>query len=244
MDAQPLLWVSDASLDRLREALSGRLASWAQAWGLPTPGVPLVRPWSGSDAEGSKVDSNTNPSDLTLATSLPAAWADGLSQAFFGGKGLRSAIVTSVLQDCHDQLRAALLPPDAAATGTQAKCPGHVGAQLEVVLLGHTWVVVWPIAALLAGEHLVRPKAASVPRWASEPALAPCSVSLQAIVGTAEVDVLGVMNLAPGDVIVLRQRLDDPVAVHGVNTPLRLHAHLGAQADRIALQWLPTPTAA
>jgi flagellar motor switch protein FliM len=64
---------------------------------------------------------------------------------------------------------------------------------------------------------------------------------MRAVVGTADVDVLGLLNLAPGDVIVLYQRLDDPIAVWGLDSALRLSAHLGSTEGQVAVQWLPTP---
>lgn len=229
-DVRPLLWVSDSALERLRLAVQQRVDQWAQSWGLPNTDPARVALWHhGDDAVSA---------DLATAEGLPPAWASALSKTLFKGSGMRSAIVGPVLTDCHEQLRAAACPPPAEPSLAASPGHGHAGARVTLTLLGQQWVVQWTVAAMQMAGYLARPAPGPVAAWSAEATLAPLQVDLKAVIGQAEVDVLGLLNLAPGDVIVLRQRLDDPIHVQGEGTPLNLLAHLGTLQGHVAMQWV------
>ncbi len=231
---RPLLWVAAVTQERFKAAIYARLVSWAGAWGLPSPAEPEV-----TDTLP------TEPGSLDLAeptADSTGPWRDRLALAVLGSGVQGSALAESVIQDCHNQFRAALLPPELPARGPAAAGePGHLGLTLRAEVLGSAWHVTWSSEALLAAGVIVRPALPPLPAWQPESSLSALPVPMRAVVGTADVDVLGLLNLAPGDVIVLYQRLDDPIAVWGLDSALRLSAHLGSTEGQVAVQWLPTP---
>lgn len=150
------------------------------------------------------------------------------------------------MQEATTDLQASLRRRFQTAPGERAWQPsplGHAGVAVNFELLGHRFVMALDPEELRAGGWLKLPPSAALPKVALEQALASVAVPLTAQLGSAAVSAAEVLQLQPGDVLLLEQTLDAPLQVVCAGSPLRLHAHLGTtpatkgSAQR-AMRWL------
>lgn len=234
--AHPLVWLAPARVDRLSEAVRITLADWTSAWGLPAAGA-IHAEISGADA------ATVATSDaIDLLAPAPGRWCHAIARALFQLGAGESAIVDAVVSRLANQLRHKLEVqfPRQSAQASSLGLPGHQGVQISSELLGLRCGIHLGIPQLRDGGWL---KCAPLPRLPAvnfERAVSELPVPLVAELGRASVNVNELMQLAPGDVLLLEETLDAPLRVGSPGCSLALSAHLGALADppRRAARWL------
>lgn len=231
-----LCWLGPALVGRLSEAVSGTLAGWTSVWGLPPAGLIHAEILEdGAEAAW--------PSDLVdLLAPPPRHWLDAIARALFPLGAGESVIVDAVIRRMAEQLQQRLqghFPrqlPDESAAGL----PGHRGVLITSELLGLRCRLQLGIAELREGGWLKCAALPALPALNLERAVGELPVPLVAELGRASVSVNDLMQLAPGDVLLLEESLDAPLRVGSPGCSLALSAHLGSLDDppRRAARWL------
>jgi flagellar motor switch/type III secretory pathway protein FliN len=232
----PIKWLPDALPGEVEAALRDTLDRWARDWGAPAAAGLSARVLAAHEVPGP----SASPWDA-----MPKAWSGALGRALLGPAATGSPVAQRALEDATADLQALLrqrFQPQPSEPFTPAAV-GHGGIEVGFELLGQRFGFVLDIAALQAGGWLTatpRPRLAAV---AFEQALHGLPVPLTARLGHASVSVTDLLQLRPGDIVLLAETLDAPLQVTSPGSPLLLTAHLGASADRAApdrraMRWL------
>lgn len=231
---QLLAWLPPSTCGRVAKDADEVLSGWAATWGLPAPGQSQCEPLAAGRA---------TPDDFIDLRAPPASdLKKALSQALFDFDGSGSAVVETVIRQIVETLALQLSQVFApASTGAEAHGPlGHQGARVSLELLGLRCGFLLTCTQLRVSGKLAVPLPGPLPGVNLEQALAETPLSLIAELGRAEVNLDDLMQLAPGDVLLLKERLDTPLRVVVRGSAMDLSAHLGAFADppQRAMRWL------
>lgn len=231
----PLKWLPDALPGQVETALRDVLDRWAREWGAPLATTVAVRLLSTRESP---------------ATALPAPWdgelpnalTSALSQALLGSVAASSPVALGALQAAIDDLRSALrlrFRPEPARPFAPARV-GHGGVEASFDLMGQRFGFVLDVAALQSNGWLAAPSPRRLTAVAIEQALRDLPVPLTAQLGHASVSVTDILQLRPGDVLLLAETLDAPLKVISPGSALQLTAHLGASttSPARAMRWL------
>lgn len=236
---QGILWLPESLCEQLAAELQALLAAWAQAWGLPAPGpVQAQRLTSAALAP--------SPDTIDLLAPPSAAWRGALAQAVFKNR-IDSPVVEGVVrrmsERLQEQLRSSVAPQSATADSASPQGPGHQGVAVTVEILGKSCGIVLSNNQLVQTGRLRRPASPSLPPVNLDSAMALLPVPLVAELGRASLNVGDLLQLTPGDVLVLHEALASPLRLVSPGSALALTAHLGASPDSTqrALRWA-TPT--
>ncbi|WP_457447627.1 FliM/FliN family flagellar motor switch protein [Roseateles sp. P5_E4] len=165
-----------------------------------------------------------------------------IAQALFKFDLLGSSIAAEVIRRVTEPLTARLVGhfvPERMG-GEESGPLGDWGAHVTVELLGHRCGFVLTCAQLRASGRLGVPANPPLPGVHLEHALAQVQVPLVAQLGRADINLDELMQLAPGDVLLLKETLDEPLRVIAPGSSLELSAHLGTFANppQRAVRWL------
>lgn len=229
-----LCWLPSALCAELSAALQGSLAQWTSAWGLPSAGQVHARLL---DADGAV------PAAFVDLLAPPAVdWLDALARALFKLGAGESDIVDAVIHRMTNQLEQQLQRrfPHGPPSEPRSGMPGHRGMQLTVELLGRRCGVELGVSQLRAGGWLKSASLAPLQRVNFEQAAKELPVPFVAELGRATLSVSDLMQLTPGDVLLLEESLDAPLRMTSPGCAIALTAHLGATANpqRRAARWL------
>lgn len=243
-DVRPIRWVGSAALEAAQRATEACLANWAEDWGLTPAGSCVAAPLDHAGAAHLLASADTRgfPGSLSAFVNMSPSWPTAMRGGLFRRDTGGSAIAEHVAGRAHEALLAALgtslasKQTSRAAEAAQPGTPGHWGACVRVVWLDCEWRLLmhW---ALLSQRGWVPPRAKPPTlRWAPETTLAPLVVPLQAVVGSAAVEVRDLMSLEAGDVLVLGQPAERPIELRASGLPLRFEALLGTLGQLRAAQ--------
>jgi hypothetical protein len=231
---QVLAWLPAALCGEIAKEVDGLLSSWAATWGLSAPSAVKCEPIAAGAAE---------PHGFIDLLAAPSAdLKKAIAQALFKFDLLGSPVVDEVIRRATEPLARQLLesfgpqPLDGGEHGLL----GDLGVHVAVQLLGQRCGFSLTCARLRACGKLVVPAAQPLTGVNLEHALAEVSVPLVAELGRADINLDELMQLAPGDVLLLRETLDAPLRVVAPGSALALSAHLGAISDppQRAVRWL------
>lgn len=223
-----IVWVPAALRERLCAELQALLDDWTRAWGLPGADMPQAHALdAGSPA--------LPPEVVDLLAPASAAWRDALALALMKVRcqsPIADGVVRRVVTSLHEALQTAFgTAPGAPTAAVGTAGPGHHGVVLSVQLLGRRCAMVLTNAQLRQAGRLPRPPKPALPAVSFERALASVPVPLVAQVGHASLSATELLELAPGDVLVLDARLASPLSLVSPGSALCLTAQLGATAD-------------
>jgi hypothetical protein len=219
-----LHWLPDSLCDRVAQQLQALLADFCSCWGLP--GVSDVR-----------VSIEAHAGVSASAADCPAVpWTDHargvVSRALFDRPWLAdSAILCGVLDRVEKDLQQRMADKFGPAVGASpaVSLPGHAGLLCRFDWLQCSFEQRLSCAQLRASDWLRRPvSSTTLPRVDLERALAGTPVSLIARVGSAVVNVGDLLHLAPGDILLLSESIDEPLRVSAPGSGLNLRALLGS----------------
>lgn len=229
-----LTWLPAAICEETAAQVGGLLSSWAAEWNVPVPGPVRCEPVA-ADAAFAR--------DLVDLLGEPVpAWKQALAHALFKLAAPGSRLVDTVVERVIASLQQRLLQAFGADRSiAEAHGPlGDQGIQVVAEVLGQRCGFALTNAQLRASGKLKFPASQTLSSVSFESALADTPVGLLAELGKADVSVDELMQLAPGDVLLLRESLDSPLRVLAPDSALELSAHLGALSNppRRALRWL------
>jgi len=232
----PIKWLPGALPGQVEAALRDTLDRWTREWGAPAATGLSARMIAAREVP----TPSASPWDA-----MPKAWSSALARALLGPAATGSPVAQRALEDATADLQALLrqrLQPQPSKPFTPAVV-GHGGIEVGFELLGLRFGFVLDIAALQAGGWLAATPRPSLSAVAFEQALHGLPVPLTARLGHASVSVTDLLQLRPGDIVLLAETLDAPLQVTSPGSPLQLTAHLGASADhaaphRRAMRWL------
>lgn len=234
----PLKWLPAALPARIEAALRETLDRWAADWGAPKAAAVTARLLAAQEAP--------EPAHASPWGDLPKAWPGALTRALLGPAAPSTPIAQATLQrvtaDLQDTLRRRFHAPASPPAFAPARV-GHGGVALSFQLLDISFGFVLDLEALQAGGWLTPAPTAKLAAINAERALHELPVPLVARLGHASVSVTDVLQLRPGDVLLLAETLDVPLQVTSPGSTLQLSAHLGASAAsatpaRRAMRWL------
>ncbi|WP_457323211.1 FliM/FliN family flagellar motor switch protein [Roseateles sp. P5_E11] len=229
-----LTWLPEAICGEIAQEVGGLLSSWTVRWNVPAPGPVQCQPVAAGATDALDfVDLLGEPSP---------AWKQSLAQALFSfdahGSPLVGVVVQRVIASLQLQVREVFGVKPAAA---EEHGPlGDQGIRIAVDMLGQRCGFVMTCAQLRASGRLKSPAPEALPKVNLEQALADTPVPLMAELGKADINVEELMQLAPGDVLLLKESLDAPLRVLAPGSSLELSGHLGTIANppQRALRWL------
>lgn len=232
----PIKWLPEALPGRVEAALRSTLDRWARDWGAPVAAMVSVRVLAAHEA----------PAVVSAPCGdMPDAWFGALARALLGPGAPASPVAQAALQRATADLEDALRQRFCTASPqpfTPARV-GHGGIEASFELLGSRFTIVLDLAELQSGDWLAATPPRQLPVVALEQALHEVPVPLTAHVGNASVSVTDILQLRPGDILLLNETLDAPLQVASPGSPLQLTAHLGASPAsstpaRRAMRWL------
>lgn len=231
----PIKWLPDALPGQVETALRDVLDRWARDWGSPLATTVAVR----------LLSTRESPAAALLASwdgELPKAWTSALFQALLGPVAASSPVAQGALQAAINDLRNALrlrFHPGPARPFAPARV-GHGGVEASFDLMGQRFGFVLDVVALQSNGWLAVSSPRRLTAVAIEQALRDLPVPLTAQLGHANVSVPDILQLCPGDVLLLAETLDAPLKVISPGSPLQLTAHLGASpmSPARAMRWL------
>lgn len=234
--ALTLGWLSPLLVGRVSDAVRGMLTDWTSTWGLPAAG-PL-------DAEILAVAADVVPPSDVIDLFAPATdpWRDAIARSLFQLGAGESALVDAVVRRMTDQLQQTLQSqfPHGPSLGSSIGLPGHRGVRIICEVLGLRCRLEIGVVQLRDGGWLKPAPQPSLQAVNVEHAVSELPVPLVAELGRTQVSGNDLMQLAPGDVLLLEETLDAPLRVASPGCSFALSAHLGALADppRRAARWL------
>jgi len=220
-----LTWLPASVCREICQETEGVLSAWAQAWELPEAcAVECVAVASGAPNSRDFVD---------LLDELPNSWRQALAHELFKFDAKGSALVDAVIQRVIDPLQRELRDAFVAvASAREDPVPlGDLGVRVTVELLGQRCGFELMCAQLRAAGKLKATAPAALQGVNFERAFAATPVPLVVELGHAGVSFEELMQLAPGDVLLLNEALDTPLRVLSPNSAFVLRAHLGAASN-------------
>jgi flagellar motor switch/type III secretory pathway protein FliN len=233
----PIKWLPAALPGEVGAALHSLLDHWTRDWGAPAASAVEVRLLAAWEVP-------TTPPAAPWSD-LSAAWVGALARALLGPAATASPVALGAVQrvtaDLQDTLRQRF-----CTRPSQPFVParvGHGGVQASFELLGQSFGFVLDVAELQSGSWLPAVARKQLPAIALERALHDVPVPLTARLGHASASVTDILQLRPGDILLLDETLDAPLQVDSPGSPLQLTAHLGAATAssipaRRAVRWL------
>lgn len=222
--ASTIRWVPPAVVDALGQALARVLEQWAGAWGLDRDMPVRARALAAAEPA------------LELAplawASASEPWRNALAEALLRLPCAPSPVSEGVARRSIAHLEELLAQHALSSSRGEAQTHaiGHRGVLLTFELLGETFGVELDCERLVDDGRLSMPAQVPPESFSAEAALKEVLVDLIAEVGRARVGAVDLMQLAPGDVLLLDTRLDDPLRVISPGSDLQLAARLGATA--------------
>jgi len=242
--------VSGSAVAAISDAATLALGRWAAAWGasgdafsvdaarleestLPAP----ADEWHPLHAACSWKASGLRE-HVAAAIGLPASAPPATTEASMSAQCVNQATedlaahLTGLTRDPRElggRSAANTLPADGAPSGR--------GLVLVSVRRG-------PVALALVAEAAAF-KAQPAAHAASAPALKPSELdtslrvqtaSLEVILGHTELSLADMMDLGPGDVLLLDRQIHQPLVLSAIDGQVELPVHLGRQGDRFAVQ--------
>ena len=233
----PIKWLPDTLPAQIETALHDVLERWAREWGAPAASSVTVRLLAAQESPAAAIAAPWGD--------LPKAWHGGLARALLGPAAPASPIAQGATQQATTDLQAAL------RRRFQSQSPqpfvparvGHGGVEARFEMLGMPFGFVLDVTELRSGGWLPAAPARRLQAVAFEQALHDVPVPLTARLGHASVSVTDILQLQPGNILLLAETLDAPLQVTSAGSPLQLTAHLGASAApsssaRRAMRWL------
>jgi len=253
MSPRPFLLLGESDHRALAERVDAALAAWRREWladGVPEPvlyleAAPRAERWLAAQSDGTAHllvgcagswlarlgaqlvggpppdETRSTPPGASLAARLGEASVETLARRLLGSAPAAAAAELS----WNDQgVPQAWLAP---------------GAGAEIYDLSPALPLVIALSPALVAASLPKAparRAGREPLAARSGAVETCALELQAVAGNAELELGELARLAPGDVIVLDRRLDEPLALQlGVHPVARvqLGTALGARAVQV-----------
>jgi flagellar motor switch/type III secretory pathway protein FliN len=233
----PVKWLPDTLPGHIEVALRDVLEQWAREWGAPAASSVAAR----------RLEAQESPSATLVAPwgDLPKTWQGSLARALLGPAAPASPVAQGATQQATTDLQATLHRRFQSQT-PQPFVPariGHGGVEARFELLGMPFGFVLDLAELQSGGWLLAAPTRRLQAVPFEQALHDVSVPLTAQLGRARVSVTDILQLQPGNILLLTETLDAPLQVRSPGSPLQLTAHLGASdapspSTRRAMRWL------
>ena len=231
-----ILWLPESLCDQVAAQLRELVDEWTRAWGLPAAGALEVRPLPADEPQ--------LPTDvIDLLASPSATWRGAISQALFKSRTespIVEGVVRRMLSRLQEQLRGSFASQLATIDATAPLLrPGHQGVRISLELLGLRCGFFVTAEQLRTAGHLARLTSSPLAAVDYEEALASLPVQLVAELGHASLSVADLLQLAPGDVLVLNEDLAAPLRLVSPGSSLSLMANLGAsrETSRRAARW-------
>lgn len=232
---QSILWLPESLCGQLAGELQRLFEDWSKAWGLSAIGAVQVHRLNAGETP-------LPPGSIDLVATPSAVWRGLLAQALFKTRSdspVVEGVVRRLLANLQDSLRTSFAPqlPEDASAASQR--PGHRGMQVLVEILGQQCSFFISSEQLHHSGRLVRPSAAALPGVDLEAVMTALPVPLVAELGHASLSVTDLLQLAPGDVLVLNEDLASTLRLVSPGSSLALTAHLGAtpELNHRAVRW-------
>jgi len=250
MSPRPYLLLGQSDHRALAERVDAALAAWQREWladGAPDPvfsleAAPRAERWLAAGSDGA----------THLQLGCERGWLARLGALAVGEPPMDAAarspasgpLATSVGEAMLEALARRLLGTAPAASAAALRWDGEgvppawlePGAGAAIYSLAPALPLLLALSPALVAACLpkaarrVREPLAALPR-----AMEGCPVELQAVVGEAELELGELARLAPGDVIVLGRRLDEPLALQLGAEPVA-QVQLGTMGEGRAVQ--------
>lgn len=238
--------VPDTALAAIREAAVQLLGQWSGDWGAPLDDLQIDA--CRLDSAGLLVPADDwqalgggwmfKSGDLTSQV----ASAMGLPAVSTTPSTMSSQTVAQAADDLSIRiaglLRDATPPPQASGLSQALQAPGH--GIVRITLSRGTQVL--SLAAEAAAFKAWTPPVHKSPPIRSDrsddldAALRTQIASLEVVLGHTELSLADMMDLGPGDVLLLDRRIDQPLLLGAIDGQAELPVHLGRQGDRFAVQ--------
>lgn len=228
-------WLPAALPGQVEAALRGTLDNWARDWGAPAATALSTRTLAASQAAAC--------AGSTPWGELPQAWPTTLARTLLGPAAQASSVLQGAMQQATTELQQALRQRFCTSPPQRFE-PARVGdggIEASFNLLGLTFAFVLDVAELQSGGWLPAAPQRPLPTVELAHALRDVPVQLTAQLGHASASVTDILQLRPGDILLLNESLDTALRVTSPGSPLQLAAHLGAtpsQPARRAMRWL------
>jgi hypothetical protein len=243
----------EAACKRLQAHLDERLSHCLAAWGLPVVQGSRLQP-------GNAVSDVVRAADGLLqwqrSAASPGAWVawqaakvwqsalrDQLFPVGGGSARLASAVTNQAAEALQAEVSAlaggSLVPSDAPVV--QAMRHGHWGITYEATLLaGLPLLMVWSCDAL-ARQGWLEPAGAlpSLPAWSHAQGFSQSRMRFELRVGDSDILLGDLGQLQVGDVLMLAQRMDEPLQLQSLDGSFQRSVYLGQFQGRRAAQFTP-----
>jgi flagellar motor switch/type III secretory pathway protein FliN len=230
MSPRPFLLLGESDHRALAERVDAALAAWRREWladGVPEPvlyleAAPRAERWLAAQSGGT----------VHLLVGCAGGWLAQLGAQLVAGPQpgeTRStppgaSLAASLGEAIVETLARGLLGSAPAAAAAELRWDGEgvpeawlaPGAGAEIYDLSPALPLVIALSPALVAASLPKAPAGRAGREALAAragAVESCAVELQAVAGNAELELGELARLAPGDVIVLERRLDEPLAL-------------------------------
>ena len=252
MEWRPFKLLNASERTWLARTVRGAVGEWFAAW-LPSTPAGAVRCFDPIDRAATRLAAEPTRwlgfthRDATVSVALGPELERRLAEGLLGAER-RSALVDDVTIAALHDLAGRLLLAGAAAPALAHEPPGDPcwrrgsGAAIVEVDLGAQVLALLVSPAWVAQQLAARPRAKPPPRAElADPSrcIARARVSLQAWAGKASVEIGVLQTLAPGDVIWLDARIDQPLPVSVQGRESGRSAYLGSVEGRRAVQIAP-----
>jgi hypothetical protein len=246
-------WVSETACQRLKAHLDERLSQTLAHWGLPAIQGSEVLP---GRAVRESVEAASPSLQWQLCPKLPGVWVAWpaasewpnvmLSQIFPGARGaapLAGAVANQAASGLKGEISALAGGPlePGQAPSPQSMRHGHWGLVYRATVIpGLSLLMVWNTDAL-AQQGWLEPAPAlpSVPAWSPGQAFSPARMRFELQVGDTDIMLGDLGQLQVGDVLVLRQSIDEPLLLQSLDGMFQRSVYLGQYQGRRAAQFTP-----
>lgn len=247
MSVRAFRLVPDTAISSIRDAAAQSLAQWAADWGAALDdlqvgaarfhGADLAAPadewqslhggwvWKSSELASHAASAMGLPA--TPKTETPSISSQTVAQA--------TADLATRFAGLLRDLRDASASARPAGLSQAAQAPGHGMVQ---VTLRRGAAVISLAADVTAFKSWAPQSIKSAPIRAEDldAALRTPAASLEVVLGHTELSLADMMDLGPGDVLVLDRRIDQPLVLSAIDGQAELPVHLGRQGDHFAVQ--------
>lgn len=247
MNARPYRLVSAGAVSAIGDAAAQALARWSADWG--ASGAEL-------SVEAKRLDEAGLSAPADEWQPLHAGWiwkgsqlsdevasAMGLSlPAQQDAPSLSAQTITQAAQDLATQITSLLRDPRETAAlqrpadlATAARMPGHGLVIVSLKRGRSTLALIADVTAFKA--HTPAAEATTPPRAADlDAALRTPVATLEVILGHTELSLADMMDLGPGDVLLLDRHIHQPLVLTAIDGQAELPVHLGRQGEHFAVQ--------